>query len=86
MTPLAQKVAEFGIRRFASELGLDPINVRHYIKKRYKKIGRATRSIIRKGLIERGWLVAPKPRPKHHCPSCGKLHVQNSHPRNVAQP
>jgi hypothetical protein len=75
MIAMRTKVRAIGIRRTARAAEVEPVDVRHYINRRYNKISKSSRKRIRLHLISTGVLPAPKPRQKHVCPLCDSVHV-----------
>lgn len=63
------------VKQAAREIGVRPSHVFNFIARRFHKVGRQKRRLIRNFFRAQGWIPMPKPRPKHECRDCGKLHV-----------
>jgi hypothetical protein len=63
----------------ARSAGVHKFDISHYLHRRYHKISRKNRKLIRNYFRSQGWLPTPKLQPKHECPICHKMHAQNKH-------
>jgi hypothetical protein len=79
------------VRAIAKALLISFQDVSHFIHRRYHKIGRARRKLIRQYFIEQGWLPKPKPRKPPACRNCGlnyptrKFREQSTDSQTAAQ-
>jgi len=77
MTALTDKIRATGrsINSVAREIGVSKYDLRKFIARRFHKVGRARRRLIRDFFRSQGWLPTPTPRETHECPTCKKVHV-----------
>lgn len=64
------------VSNVARHLNINKANLSHYIAKKYSKIGKANRKLIKYFFQEQKWIPTPKPKEKCLCSGCGKLHVK----------
>lgn len=81
MARLSEKIDKSpfkSVSAVARHLDLNHSHLFNFIAKRYSKIGREKRRKILLFFRSQGWLPTPKPRPRHGCPDCGKIHAIGS--------
>jgi hypothetical protein len=90
---LSEKIKDSNtsIRGIGRHLQIHHVYVLDFIHRRFHKIGRARRRLIRQYFIEQGWLPKPKPRKPPACRNCGlqyptrKLQTQSKPSQKNAQ-
>ena len=71
-----RRLCELGFKQYSisKELRITNTTVSSFFACRFNKISKRNFRLIRHWLIEHNVIIV-KPRPKHECPICGKVHV-----------
>lgn len=92
MSRLLTKLRESGegVKALARRAKVHPAAMSSFIHDHFERLSKARRKQIRGFFVAEGWLPAPKPRPRHKCPSCESIHVikygrQAKHQQTPAQ-
>lgn len=64
------------VKNVARFLKIDHSNLFNYLAKRYHKIGKAKRKLIREFFQQQNWIPTPPPKEKCTCEKCGRVHIK----------